>query len=142
MRPTAALCYPDRMNSRPTTGREVTYCGHRRPGHMKTSDQTKMTDLICKYCLKRGHSKETCWTLDPNQKPARFGGGPPRRGCTQCGRIHYIEHCTVTTNEELASLQTEGSRRPASQLAQREGEGSRNPARPAGQLAREDTKEG
>jgi hypothetical protein len=66
-----------------------------------------MTDLICKYCLKRGHSKETCWTLDPNQKRARFGGGPPRRGCTQCGRIHYMERCTVTTDEELASLHRE-----------------------------------
>jgi hypothetical protein len=85
-RPTAVLCYPDRMNSRPTTGREVTYCGHRRPGHMKTSDQTKMTDLICKYCLKRG---------------------PPRRACTQCGRTHYKGCCTITTDKELANLHKE-----------------------------------
>ena len=109
---------------------------------MKTSDQTKMTDLICKYCLKRGHRKETCWVLDPKmadlictyclkrghrketcwvlnptQLPWKFREGSSRTACIQCGRTHYKGCCTVTADTELANPHREMEKEANDQLA-------------------------
>ena len=120
--PTIALCYPSMMNPKQTTSqREPTtaqcYTRTMNPRQMNHYDhgrfnQIKTNDLTCKYCLKSGHSKETCWQLNPSRRPARYGG---QRRCMQCGRTHYMGCCTVTTDNELASLYREIEREAIAQ---------------------------
>ena len=59
---------------------------------------------MCHYCLKPGHVKAHCWIRDLDRRPYHQRIKTDKIKCIQCGFLHRIGTCTVTTDAEIADL--------------------------------------
>ena len=64
----------------------------------------RFLDQQCYYCLKIGHIKANCWTRDLARRPYHQKVRTDKIKCIQCGFLHRIGECTVTTDTEIADL--------------------------------------